>query len=149
MGNELEELKKWGAHPSEAIARLLGDYTLYRQLIRDFCENNDVDLLHFRLEQKDYAAAFRVAHTMKGAAASLGLTPLTDALEKTTRKYFDQLDINADLSNKIGKLGAESAVNKVRADKLEAELDDIKEDLQILQRRCFHRGQQDILEQEP
>lgn len=82
MGNELEELKKWGAHPSEAIARLLGDYTLYRQLIRDFCENNDVDLLHFRLEQKDYAAAFRVAHTMKGAAASLGLTPLTDALEK-------------------------------------------------------------------
>ena len=55
---------------------------------------------------------------------------LTDALEKTTRKYFDQLDINADLSNKIGKLGAESAVNKVRADKLETEIDEIKEDLQ-------------------
>ena len=55
---------------------------------------------------------------------------LTDALEKTTRKYFDQLDINADLSNKIGKLGAESAVNKVRADKLEAEMDDIKNELQ-------------------
>jgi uncharacterized phage infection (PIP) family protein YhgE len=55
---------------------------------------------------------------------------LTDALEKTTRKYFDQLDINADLSNKIGKLGAESAVNKVRADKLETEIDEIKEDFQ-------------------
>ncbi len=55
---------------------------------------------------------------------------LTDALEKTTRKYFDQLDINADLSNKIGKLGAESAVNKVRADKLEAEFDEIKQDFQ-------------------
>ena len=26
---------------------------------------------------------------------------LTDALEKSTRKYFDQLDINADLSNQI------------------------------------------------
>jgi DNA repair exonuclease SbcCD ATPase subunit len=55
---------------------------------------------------------------------------LTDALEKTTRKYFDQLDINADLSNKIGKLGAESAVNKVRADKLESEADSIREELE-------------------
>lgn len=55
---------------------------------------------------------------------------LTDALEKSTRKYFDQLDINADLSNKIGKLGAESAVSKVRADKLEAELGTIKEELE-------------------
>ena len=54
---------------------------------------------------------------------------LTDALEKSTRKYFDQLDINADLSNQIGKLGAEGAVNKVRADKLESEIDEIKEDL--------------------
>lgn len=53
---------------------------------------------------------------------------LTDALEKSTRKYFDQLDISADLSNKIGKLGADSAVNKVRADKLESELENIKAD---------------------
>jgi chromosome segregation ATPase len=53
---------------------------------------------------------------------------LTDALEKTTRKYFDQLDISADLSNKIGKIGAENAVNKVRADKLESEVDSIKEE---------------------
>lgn len=52
---------------------------------------------------------------------------LTDALEKSTRKYFDQLDINADLSNQIGKLGADGAVNKVRADKLESELDSIKD----------------------
>ena len=51
---------------------------------------------------------------------------LTDALEKSTRKYFDQLDINADLSNQIGKLGAEGAVNKVRADKLENELGSIE-----------------------
>ena len=55
---------------------------------------------------------------------------LTDALEKSTRKYFDQLDINADLSNQIGKLGAEGAVNKVRADKLENEINSIKEELE-------------------
>ncbi len=55
---------------------------------------------------------------------------LTDALDKSTRKYFDQLDINADLSNQIGKLGAEGAVNKVRAEKFEAEIKSIKEELQ-------------------
>ena len=55
---------------------------------------------------------------------------LTDALEKSTRKYFDQLDINADLSNQIGKLGAEAAVNKVRADKFENEIDSIKTELE-------------------
>ncbi|MBR3197900.1 MAG: acyltransferase [Methanobrevibacter sp.] len=55
---------------------------------------------------------------------------LTSALEKTSRKYFDQLDINADLSNTIGKIGAESAVHKVRADKLESQLDSVKEDLE-------------------
>ena len=55
---------------------------------------------------------------------------MTDALEKSTRKYFDQLDINADLSNQIGKLGAEGAVNKVRADKLENEIKSVKEELE-------------------
>ena len=34
---------------------------------------------------------------------------LTEALEKTTRKYYDQLDINADLSEKLTKIGAEDA----------------------------------------
>ena len=40
------------------------------------------------------------------------------------------MDINADLSNTIGKIGAESAVHKVRADKLESQLDSVKEDLE-------------------
>lgn len=53
---------------------------------------------------------------------------LTDALEKSTRKYFEQLDISADLSNQIGKIGADAAVSKVRADKLESEIDTIKSD---------------------
>ena len=52
---------------------------------------------------------------------------LSNALENTTKKYFDQLDINADLSDKLGKLGADDAVNKVRADKLENELSSIKD----------------------
>ncbi len=52
---------------------------------------------------------------------------LSNALESSTKKYFDQLDINADLSDKLGKIGAEGAVNKVRTDKLESELASIKD----------------------
>ncbi len=53
---------------------------------------------------------------------------LTEALDKATRKYYDQLDINADLSEKLTKIGADDAINKVRAEKLESEIDDIKKD---------------------
>ncbi len=53
---------------------------------------------------------------------------LTEALDKASRKYYDQLDINADLSEKLTKIGAEDAINKVRAEKLESEIDDIKKD---------------------
>ena len=52
---------------------------------------------------------------------------LTDALEKTSRKYYDQLDISEELSNRIGELGADSAVNKARTDRIESELESVKE----------------------
>ena len=53
---------------------------------------------------------------------------LTNALDKTSRKYYAQLDINEDLSNRIGELGADSAVNQARTDRLESELDTIKDE---------------------
>ncbi len=53
---------------------------------------------------------------------------LTNALDKTSRKYYDQLDINEDLSNRIGELGADNAVSKARSDRLESELQSIRDD---------------------
>ncbi len=53
---------------------------------------------------------------------------LSDALEKSNHKYFDQLDINVDLSDKLTKISAEQAVNKVRIDKFEDEITTIKND---------------------
>ncbi|MDL2270712.1 acyltransferase, partial [Methanobrevibacter sp. OttesenSCG-928-I08] len=55
---------------------------------------------------------------------------LTDALEKSTKKYYDQLDINADLSDTLAKNGAELAVAKVRVDNLETEIAQEKESSQ-------------------
>ena len=52
---------------------------------------------------------------------------LTDALEKSTKKYFDQLEINADLSESVAKKGAGLQLAKVRLaeiEKLVGELED-------------------------
>ena len=44
---------------------------------------------------------------------------LTDALEKSTKKYFDQLEINADLSESVAKKGAGLQLAKVRLEEIE------------------------------
>ena len=44
---------------------------------------------------------------------------LSDALEASTKKYFDQLEINADLSESVAKKGAGLQLAKVRLDEIE------------------------------
>lgn len=44
---------------------------------------------------------------------------LTEALETSTKKYFDQLEINADLSESVAKKGAGLQLAKVRLDEIE------------------------------
>ena len=44
---------------------------------------------------------------------------LTDALETSTKKYFNQLEINADLSESVAKKGAGLQLAKVRLEEIE------------------------------
>lgn len=44
---------------------------------------------------------------------------LTEALETSTKKYFDQLEINADLSESVAKKGAGLQLAKVRLEEIE------------------------------
>ena len=44
---------------------------------------------------------------------------LTDALESSTKKYFNQLEINADLSESVAKKGAALQLSKVRIEEIE------------------------------
>ena len=48
-------------------------------------------------------------------------TELTEALDNSTKKYYDQLDINAELSETFTKNGAELALIKVKYQNLEKE----------------------------
>ena len=61
-----------------ALAGLDGDEALYRQMLELFMLENATDVIRVRelLEQDFYPDAHRIIHTLKGLAASLGLTAL-------------------------------------------------------------------------
>lgn len=61
-------------------------------------------------------------------------TELTEALDESTKKYFDQLDINADLSETYTKAGAELALLKVKYEKLEEENENLKCEIENVQK---------------
>ncbi len=53
---------------------------------------------------------------------------LSEALENSSKKYYEQLDINAILSDKLTKISAEHAVNKVRLEKLDSTIAEVKQE---------------------
>ena len=68
--------------------------------------SEDIEMLKKQLEAKD--------EKLKALKAEL-----TDALEQSTKKYFDQLDINADLSESVAKKGAGLQLAQVRLEEIE------------------------------
>ena len=80
MKSELRRLEEWGARPAYGIARVLGDEIFYWQLLHEFKDSRDIDILHILMSHDDYQNAFLVAHSMKGASLSLSLFPLTEVL---------------------------------------------------------------------
>jgi chemotaxis protein histidine kinase CheA len=75
--NELEKkLTEYGADVTGAKERFMGDEELYRQCIEMFRADESFDNLKKAIDAKDYKAAFEYAHTLKGVAGNLGLTPM-------------------------------------------------------------------------
>ena len=79
--NELEKkLIEYGADVAGAKERFMGDRELYLQCIEMFRADEGFGNLGKALAAKDYRAAFEQAHTLKGVAGNLGLTPLFTAI---------------------------------------------------------------------
>ena len=75
-----EKLKRYGADPEKALNRLLGDEVFYRSLLREFLQDPDLRILEESLRLGMFREAFRAAHNLKGASATLCLHPLFDCL---------------------------------------------------------------------
>ena len=80
-----EELRKRlmqaGADIDGALERFMGNEGLYTRFARGFREDMNYDALLKAMEAGDVKAAFNAAHTLKGAAANMGLDTLSKAAD--------------------------------------------------------------------
>ena len=76
MSHLKELLEEYGADYQGTMDRFMGNETLYLRLLDMLFEDENLKKLGNALEAGDQNAAFEAAHTLKGVAANMGLTPL-------------------------------------------------------------------------
>lgn len=82
MGNGglLKRMEDYGADMTGAMERFMDDEELYGKCLELFVADKNFETLGEELRQEDFQKAFNAAHTLKGVAANLGLTPMLTAL---------------------------------------------------------------------
>lgn len=80
MNDMLDKLAAYGVNLPEVMARFVKDKELYLECLASFMSDPAFEKLRAALLAHDYAAAFDQAHTLKGVAGNLGLTPLYSAI---------------------------------------------------------------------
>ncbi len=71
-----ETLSAYGVNWPEVMERFVNDEALYYDCLRSFLEDPSFPALGDALCTRDCKAVFEYAHTLKGVAGNLGLTPL-------------------------------------------------------------------------
>ena len=89
MNELLQLLEQWGADTNGALRRVMGDIQFYEALLRAFSADPALQEVQNASDQMKYDEAFRTAHSLKGAAANLGLTPLATALSDIVEDLRD------------------------------------------------------------
>lgn len=78
--NRNDALRAYGVNLNEVMERFINDEALYYNCLNTFIDDPSFDGLHDVLLAKDYETAFYHAHTLKGVAGNLGLSPLLTAV---------------------------------------------------------------------
>ncbi|MEG0894395.1 MAG: Hpt domain-containing protein, partial [Oscillospiraceae bacterium] len=76
MNNFNKKLIEYGVPFTEVMERFVNDEELYCSCFQSFLEDSSFVALSTAIQLKDYNMAFEYAHTLKGVAGNLGLTPL-------------------------------------------------------------------------
>lgn len=76
----LERLREYGADLDGIQTRFMGDAKLFQRCFLLFMEDENFALLGDALNNKEYQSAFAAAHTLKGVAGNLGLTPIYERI---------------------------------------------------------------------
>ncbi|MEA4854327.1 MAG: Hpt domain-containing protein [Christensenella sp.] len=80
MNMFFDRLKNYGADLDGAMGRFLNDEELYASCFAEFMNDPCFAELKNALDAHDYDAAFDAAHTLKGVAGNMGLTPMYRAV---------------------------------------------------------------------
>lgn len=73
------QFEVYGANYDATMERFMGSESTYIKLLGLLFQDENPALLGRALEAGDVAGAFQAAHTLKGVAGNLGLTPLYGA----------------------------------------------------------------------
>jgi len=74
-------LTSYGVDWDEVMERFVQSEELYSECLGMLVEDGNMALLEKALGDGDFSAAFEAAHTLKGVAANMGLTPLFEAVD--------------------------------------------------------------------
>ena len=80
-----KELEEWGCDVQGAKERF-DDDELFATCIDLFLEDENLEKLNEEIKNNDCQESFNAAHTIKGVAANLGLTPIYDAVSDVVQE---------------------------------------------------------------
>ena len=101
----LEKLKSLGCNVEEGLQRCMNNETFYLMLVDKFLKTTDLNKLHDALVNKDLEEAFKEAHSLKGVAGNLSLTPLFNVLVEMVEPLRKKEDIDyMPMFNKLNDL---------------------------------------------
>lgn len=75
-----EIFEEYGADYESTMARFMNGESSYLRFLDMLFRDDSMDNLGKTLEANDLTGAFAAAHTLKGVAANMGLTPLYNAV---------------------------------------------------------------------
>lgn len=76
MRNFKEIFENYGADYNTTMTRFMGDEKMYMKFLDMFFKDENLLKMGQALEEGALTAAFEAAHTLKGVAANMGLSPL-------------------------------------------------------------------------
>ena len=93
MGTFKESLEAYGADYEGIMRRFMQNEAMYQKMLTLFFKDDNMEKLGDALNAGDIVGAYEAAHTLKGVAGNLGLTPLyeavSDIVEPLRRKETD------------------------------------------------------------
>ncbi|MEF9961928.1 MAG: Hpt domain-containing protein [Erysipelotrichaceae bacterium] len=96
MKDRMEQLKLYGADIEGTMNRFLNDEDLYISCFETFLKDEAFAKLGNAIQKNDFQSAFDYAHTLKGVAGNMGLTPMyqiiSKMVEELRNKHYDSLN---------------------------------------------------------